>query len=142
MIRIESFNAHPSRRIGRAEVRRTASTVFRKEGRPDVRLNVVFIDDAAIRRLNREFLGQRHTTDVLSFPLNDDGDGPLEGEVYVNLDQARRQAGEEKVTLKSEIHRLVIHGALHLVGYDDGTPVRRRRMARKEDEYLRMLKIA
>jgi len=141
MIRIESFTTHPTRRIGRADVRRTAAAVFRHEGRPDVRLNVVFTDDATIKKLNGEFLGHRYVTDVLSFPLGEEPGAPLEGEIYINLDQAARQAAGENVTLRNETHRLLIHGVLHLVGYDDRTPRQRGRMTRKEDEYLKMLRI-
>lgn len=139
MIRVESFNDHPSRRIRRAEVRRTVSAVFRGEGTREALLRVIFTGDAAMRKLNAAWLGHRSTTDVISFPLERGRGAVLEGEVYVNLDQARRQARDYGVTERSEVARLVIHGTLHLLGYDDATPALRRRMAGLEDGYLARL---
>lgn len=87
-------------------------------------------------RLNTAYLRHRHPTDVLSFPLSDHPERMLEGEVYVNLDQARRQARRHRITLKNEAARLVIHGVLHLLDYDDGTLDDKREMTRLEDAYL------
>jgi rRNA maturation RNase YbeY len=136
MIRVESFNDHPKRRVRHAEVRRTAAAVLKGEGVTDAVLRVVFTNDSAIRKLNTTWLGHRSTTDVISFPLAGD-DGPaVEGEIYVNLDQARRQAREYGVTERNEIARLVIHGSLHVLGHDDATPALRRKMSGLEDSYL------
>lgn len=90
-------------------------------------------------RLNTAYLRHRYATDVLSFPLSGRGDTMLEGEVYVNLDQARRQAREYKVTMRNEAARLVIHGMLHLLAYDDKRPDDRRVMKRMEEKYLRTM---
>jgi probable rRNA maturation factor len=84
--------------------------------------------------MNRKFLHHDYVTDVLSFPLG--AREALEGEVYVNLDRARQQAVEYGVTFTSETGRLVIHGVLHLLGYDDTTSGPRRRMKKKEDRYV------
>jgi rRNA maturation RNase YbeY len=87
--------------------------------------------------MNRRFLGHRGATDVISFPL--DEKKAVEGEVYVNLDKAREQAGRERVPEHEEILRLVVHGVLHLLGYDDGTVRLRLGMKRREDRCLRAL---
>jgi probable rRNA maturation factor len=136
MIRIESFNDHPKRRVRHAEIRRAASAVLRGEGATNALLRVIFTGDSAMKKLNAAWLGHRSTTDVISFPLEGGDGGPVEGEIYVNLDQARRQAREYRVTERSEIARLVIHGSLHLLGHDDATPALRRAMAGLEDAYL------
>jgi probable rRNA maturation factor len=136
MIRVESINDHPKRRVRHAEIRRTAAAVLKGEGATDAVLRVIFTNDSAMKKLNAEWLGHRSTTDVISFGL-EGNDGPaLEGEIYVNLDQARRQAREYRVTERNEIARLVIHGSLHLLGHDDATPALRRRMSGLEDSYL------
>ena len=89
--------------------------------------------------LNRKYLNHGTATDVLSFSLNDHqlkhGD-LLEGEVYVNLDQARRQARRFGETIRDEVGRLVIHGILHLVGYGDASERQKKLMTRLEDTYL------
>ncbi len=141
MIRVDSFNDHPGRRINHAEIRRTAAAVLRGEGAINALLKVVFTGDTVMRRLNRTWLKHRSTTDVLSFPLESGRGKPIEGEIYINLDQARRQAREFGVTDRNEIARLLIHGSLHLLGYDDATPALRRTMAGREDEYLGRLKV-
>jgi probable rRNA maturation factor len=96
---------------------------------------VVYVDSRRCRALNRKFLRHDYVTDVLSFPLGDTGQG-VEGEVYVNLDRARKQAGEYGVSESSERDRLVVHGTLHLLGYDDRTRAAALRMRRREDWYL------
>jgi rRNA maturation RNase YbeY len=87
--------------------------------------------------MNRRFLGHAYATDVISFPLGE-GDA-VEGELYVNLDRARVQARHYGVTRTHELVRLVVHGTLHLTGYDDRLPEDRRRMRQREDFYLARL---
>jgi probable rRNA maturation factor len=102
-------------------------------------LNIIYINDRSMVRLNTVYLRCRHATDVLSFSLTDTPGGTLEGEVYVNVDQARRQARRYRVTLKNEAARLVIHGLLHLLDYDDRSVHDKRRMTRLEDAYLQAM---
>lgn len=121
-------------RISQRETLATVRSVLRKEGSGYRWVNVIFVDDAKSRRLNRTYLVHDYPTDVLAFRL-DKGD-KLEGELYVNLDRASVQAREYGVTFKNEVARLVIHGLLHLIGYRDNTSRSRMRMKKKEDGYL------
>ncbi len=105
------------------------------EQAPLRQLNVIFVNDGEIRRLNKKFLSHDYVTDVLSFQLDDRE--VIEGEVYVNLDQAERQAREFRIRPPSEVGRLVAHGLLHIIGYDDDTPDNRRIMQKLEDKYLK-----
>jgi probable rRNA maturation factor len=102
-------------------------------------LTIVLAGDATVRTLNRTFRGKDKTTDVLSFPLGcerlPDGTRPL-GEVVICVAQAARQARAEGHSLARELRLLVIHGYLHLLGYDhevdDGTMMRlQARLARR-----------
>lgn len=77
-------------------------------------ININFIDDHSMKKLNRKFRKKDKTTDVLSFNLNEGG---LLGEVYISLPQAKRQAKEYNCSLTVEILRLIEHGILHLLGY-------------------------
>ena len=97
-------------------------------------LSVVFVGSRFIRMINREYLSHDYVTDVVSFPLGPEP-GP-DGEIYVNLDRAALQAKQYKVPFHAEIRRLVIHGLLHLLGYDDATPRAKRAMTRRENHYL------
>jgi probable rRNA maturation factor len=78
-------------------------------------LAVAFVDDDAMRELNRKFRGKNKTTDVLTFPGDD---GSHLGDIVISLDQARRQAADEKHSLPTEIRYLILHGILHALGYD------------------------
>jgi probable rRNA maturation factor len=89
-----------------------------------------------IRRLNRQYLNHDYATDVLSFPLHDDGDC-LEGEIVVSGQMAARMATRYGWSASDELMLYTVHGCLHLVGYDDSTDQQRRQMRRAEQEYLR-----
>ncbi|MFH0838513.1 MAG: rRNA maturation RNase YbeY [Patescibacteria group bacterium] len=78
-------------------------------------LNVVFVNDKYIRALNKAYRGKDEPTDVLSFSYGPDD---LLGEVYVSVETAGRQAKDQKHTLADELVRLIVHGILHIHGYD------------------------
>lgn len=85
---------------------------------------VAFVSDSKMRRLNKIFRGQRRTTDVLSFPFEPDefdSDTNNLGDIIISIEQAARQANENHLTLEREIKQLVLHGILHLCGYDHET---------------------
>ncbi|HIQ22308.1 MAG TPA: rRNA maturation RNase YbeY [Planctomycetes bacterium] len=101
-------------------------------------LSVVVVDDRTIRQLNRRHLACDEATDVLSFPLEQD-DGYLEAEVVVSAERAAAVAARYGWTAPEELLLYVIHGTLHLVGWDDQDARARRRMRRQERAYLRRL---
>lgn len=127
-------NAHKKYRISRKLASRYVRKVLQAEEVDNAAISLVFVDRHRIRKMNRRYLGKNHVTDVLSFGLAAD---PLEGEVYVNLDAARVQGRRYGVTFGEEMARLIIHGTLHLVGYDDRTVAASREMKDEEDGYLR-----
>lgn len=135
-MRITVGNAHPSYRRRSRDVRRIVRSVLQRERCRAADLGIVFINNRRMCALNGEFLRHYYTTDVLSFPLSDRNAKCLEGEIYVNLDQAKRQAGDFHVSFRQEIYRLVIHGTLHLLGYDDNTRKNKEEMTRLENTYL------
>jgi probable rRNA maturation factor len=137
MITVSVFNAHPTRNRVPSGVKTIVPRVLRSEGISNGSIAVVFTDDTMSRRINRKFLSHDRPTDVISFPL--EREPALEGEIYVNIDKAERQSRTWKVTLNNELARLVIHGTLHLAGYDDGAPRQARRMKAAEDRYVALL---
>jgi probable rRNA maturation factor len=132
------LHQHPRKRFPVGETRRLVTSVVRGEGKRMGEVSVVFVTDRFIRSLNRRYLRHDRTTDVMAFSFG--GGGWVGGEVYVSLDRARRQAGEYGASFSHEVRRLVVHGVLHLAGYDDGTAARRQRMRKREDRYLRNAK--
>jgi len=86
---------------------------------------VAFVSDRAMRELNRRWRGKRGTTDVLSFPSGQEefekGEGESLGDVVVSVEQAARQAAEHGLDFEGEVAQLILHGLLHLCGYDHET---------------------
>jgi probable rRNA maturation factor len=89
-------------------------------------VSIAFIDDDAMKELNQKFRKKAKTTDVLTFPADDSYNEPSAtgrplGDIVISVDQARRQAADEKHSLSTEIRYLVVHGVLHALGYDHET---------------------
>ena len=88
-------------------------------------VTIVFVGDPAIRNLNRQFRNRNYATDVLSFPARaemfETGDQSNLGEVIVSVERAAVQAKENGLTLANELQQLILHGLLHLAGYDHET---------------------
>jgi probable rRNA maturation factor len=88
-------------------------------------VTVAFVSDRVMRELNRRWRGRRGTTDVLSFPSAQDefekAEGAMLGDVVISVEQAARQAGEHKLKFEEEVSQLILHGVLHLCGYDHET---------------------
>jgi probable rRNA maturation factor len=88
----------------------------------DVGVTVAFVSDRAMRELNRRWRGKAGTTDVLSFPAEQDefekAEGATLGDVVVSVEQAVRQAEEHGLSFEGEVKQLILHGLLHLCGYD------------------------
>jgi rRNA maturation RNase YbeY len=99
---------------------------------------VILADDTAIRDLNRRFLGKDRPTDVLAFTLGK-VPGEIWGEVYISVPRARAQAVDYRVPFEEELARLVIHGILHLTGYDDSSVTQQQEMRNREDYFLKQL---
>ena len=118
MISVASFFPSRAIRLSRSEVERCVRFVCSKEKRKSGSVIAVFTDDTYIHGINKTHLAHDCPTDVISFTLEE---SPLEAEIYVNLQQARRQAGEYDVSPLNEATRLLVHGVLHSLGYDDRT---------------------
>ena len=84
---------------------------------------IAFVSDSKMRRLNGDFRGQKATTDVLSFPFEADEFSVADniGDIVISVEQAARQAAENNLSLETEISQLILHGILHLCGYDHET---------------------
>jgi len=106
------------------------------------KINVVLVDSDTIRRYNRDFLQHDYPTDAISFPLEDRrNEGYLEGEVLVCTEIAKDRATEFGWTAEEELLLYIVHGMLHLIGFDDVTPEQQAVMQEKERNYLATLDI-
>jgi rRNA maturation RNase YbeY len=121
---------------------RSARRCLRTLALDDAELSLVLVSDPVMNELNRTWRGKNRPTDVLAFAQREGGAAPagLLGDVVISVDTARRQAAELGHSLAAEGERLLVHGLLHLLGYDHerSTP-EARRMQRKERALLRAL---
>jgi len=123
-------------RISKKEVGRIAAFVFKKEQVFTGKISFVFVDDIAIKKINTAYLGHRFNTDVITFLI--ETHPFLEAEIYINVKQARRQARLYAVSVKNEVTRLVVHGVLHALGYDDKRTKQRKIMFELQERYVGM----
>ena len=89
-------------------------------------VSIAIVDDEAMRNLNRKFRKKNKTTDVLTFPADDSDADPQAkgrplGDIVISIDQARRQAADQKHSIATEIRYLILHGIIHALGYDHET---------------------
>ncbi|MCK5147099.1 rRNA maturation RNase YbeY [bacterium] len=98
-------------------------------------LNIVLVNDLRIKELNRDFLNKDRITDVIAFPLDDKEDS-VWGEIYISVQRAHVQALDYEVQSVIELARLIIHGVLHLAGFDDIMIEDKIVMTTREDYYL------
>jgi probable rRNA maturation factor len=100
-------------------VRALARFVLRRERVPDAMLSIAFVSRRGIAAMNREHLGHRGATDVISFALDRPAAGaPLVGDVYIAPEVVRQQARRLAVPVREELARVVVHGVLHTLGHD------------------------
>jgi probable rRNA maturation factor len=121
--------------VDEARIREAVTSILADEGYVAAVVSVAIVDDAAIRPLNARYLGHDYATDVLSFVLEQD-DSKLEGEVIVSAETAHQRAARFGWRADDELLLYVIHGTLHLVGYDDLTDEALPVMRARERHYL------
>jgi probable rRNA maturation factor len=122
--------------VDRGRIREVARAVLEGEGIADYEISVAFVDNPTIHRLNKRYLNHDEPTDVLSFPLSDASARKLAGELVVGVEVAKEQAERRGHDVQAELALYVIHGLLHLCGYDDKSDVTAARMRERERHYL------
>lgn len=135
MIRIALNNQQANYRVDVRRLKQGVRTVLESAGVASAVISLAVVDDATMHALNRQYLQHDYPTDVLSFVLEDDDDH-LEGEIIISADYAAREAEQFGWRAQDEMLLYVIHGTLHLVGYDDLEPGLQAEMRAKEREHL------
>ena len=102
-------------------------------------VNIILENDEFLRNLKKIYFNQDVYTDVISFNL-EDSDAPIEGEIYISLPRIIANAKKYRNSLNNEFKRIVIHGLLHLVGYNDLTNSDKKQMTSLEDKYIKLSK--
>jgi probable rRNA maturation factor len=135
VIAIELANRQTGLPINEDRLSEAVRMILHDEAIGEAQISVAVVDDATIRALNRKYLGHDDPTDVLSFLL-EQSEASLEGEVVVSAQTAHRAASRFGWSADDELLLYVIHGTLHLLGYDDRTPAQRAQMQAREKAFL------
>ena len=135
-------NHHPSSRlpVSQRSVRALVSRVIRNEKSKLCSLEVNFVDNFSIKKINKKFLNHNFYTDIITFPYNNSKNG-LDGEIVISLDMVKKNAVSYGVAYKQELKRVIIHGCLHLTGYDDKTKSDQELIRCKENSYMGIKKV-
>jgi probable rRNA maturation factor len=125
--------------IDRRRLREVARAVLEGEGIADAEISLAFVDNATIHRLNKQYLDHDEPTDILTFPLSEPKAKKLAGELVIGAEIAKAEAEAGGHDVQAELALYVIHGILHLCGFDDKTPQATNEMRQRERHYLRQL---
>jgi rRNA maturation RNase YbeY len=105
------------------------------EGYEIADLNYIFCDDNYLLEINKQYLDHDYFTDIITFD-NSEEDNVIEGDIYISVDRVRENAATFHADFETEMRRVLIHGLLHLMGYDDTDEKLKSAMRAKEDQYL------
>lgn len=137
--KIKAINLHKSYDLNERYVRKLAAEILKMIGRErPAELELVFLDDRSIRKFNKKYKFEDRATDVLSFKIDrrEFGQKVFLGEIMISLDTAFKNSKLYDTVFTDEIVLYIIHGILHLFGYDDGTAEERGRMVKRQNRIL------
>ena len=119
----------------KAKVRQWVTDTIIAEGFKLKELNYIFCSDAYLLEINKQYLDHDTYTDIVTFD-NSEEEGKIISDIFISIERIRENAVKFNVTETTELHRVIIHGALHLLGYKDKSLADKQKMTQKEDFYL------
>ena len=125
-------------RLSRLKVRKWLKSVVELEGKKVGDISIVFCSDEYLLKMNNDYLNHDNFTDVITFDYNVGG-SVIYGDIFISIDRVRENANTLKVSFSDELHRIIVHGVLHLLGYSDKSRAERVAMEEKENYYLPLL---
>ena len=108
-------------------------SLIESEGSDPGDIEYIFCSDAKLLEVNRKYLDHDYYTDIITFPLSEE---PLEASIFISIDRVRDNAHSFDNSFEDELHRVMAHGLLHMLGYNDTTEDAKKQMRKKENEYL------
>lgn len=125
---------------GKRKIKQLLMDVARLEGHEIGHLNYVYCSDEFLLDINRRFLQHDYYTDIVTFDLGSPGQTLIEGEIYISVDRVDENAASLMLPFHEELLRVIIHGLLHLLGYDDKSAAKMKKMRNAEDKYIELFK--
>ena len=122
----------------RTELKNWIQSSIKKEGYQLISLSYVFCSDAYLLEMNIKHLNHKTLTDIITFDLSS-SKKEIEGEIYISMERVKENAALYKVPVTQELHRVMIHGVMHLCGYKDKKSAEVKKMRAKEEEYLQYI---
>ena len=116
-------------------VRSVCENILMDNNQDEASITFIFSNDDKLRKLKKEYFGEDVFTDTISFNLEEESD-PIEGEVYISLERVSENAHTFQQDFITEYKRVIIHGCLHLLGYNDELPEDKTKMTELEETYL------
>ena len=133
---VKFFSAdRPVKLTNRRKLALFITDLFARQGKSFKSLSYIFCSDEYLLEINRQYLDHDDYTDIISFLLSDPGQA-VEGEIYISEERVRENAAELKVSFNEELHRVIFHGALHLLGFKDKSPADKHKMTAAENDCL------
>ena len=141
---VQIGNRQGNHRIAKKKIRQTASVILNALDYPDAELSILIVDDQQIAQLNRQYLNREGPTNVIAFSMRQgqfsDIAPNLLGDVVISADTAHQEAQSSDISMQDRFDQLLIHGTLHLLGYDhENTEAEARKMEEKNNELLKLL---
>ena len=132
-----SFNCNPKfKSPNQIIIQSFCDKVFNFNKISSVKVAFIFCSDNFLLNLKKQYFNKNQYTDVITFQMNEDSDKNIEGEIYISLDRALENSKVFKEPYEKEVMRLVIHGCLHLIGFDDHSFKEKQNMTKMEDKFL------
>ncbi len=125
--------------IKKRNIHNIISRISKQFGLQIIFLEVNIVSSEIVLELNKKYLKHNYNTDIITFNYSVDS-SKLEGEIFISFDEAEKNSKRFRNSINEELKRLIIHGVLHLVGYNDSTKTEKRRMSKLENEYLNSFK--
>ncbi len=99
-------------------------------------ISYVFCSDDYLLKINQEYLDHDYYTDIITFDNRDNPEDPIESDIFISIDRVTENASDQNVSFELELKRVLAHGLLHLIGYNDKTEEEQQLMREKEEAYL------
>ncbi len=112
-------------------------TVIRSHRKKAGEINFIFSSDEHLFNLNKQYLKHKSYTDIITFEYSTDKE--LLSDIFISVERVKENAKKFKTTFESELHRVMVHGVLHLLGYKDKKPAEKKKMRTAEEKFLKQL---